>query len=295
MSAVQLAGTGTVTSSPAGIACDAGCSARFGQSTPVTLTAAPGPDSTFAGWSGGGCSGTGPCTVMMSSAQTVTAVFVPTTHALTVSRAGAGSGSVAGTALSCPGSCSARYATRTLVTLIATPALSSVFTGWSGGGCSGTGPCAVTLSSDQSVTATFTPIPSITAFKLTNTRFTVGPRATAIMARNPKIPRGSAFLYTLSQASTATIVIQRQTPGRLVGKKCIRPTKANAKKKRCTITTRVGTLNRKSKTGRNTIAFSGRIGRKALTPASYHATITARTGTGPTSKPRSATFTIVHG
>jgi hypothetical protein len=64
---------------------------------------------------------------------------------------------------------------------------------------------------------------------------------------------------------------------------------------RCTITTRVGRLTRKSKAGRNTIAFSGRIGRKALAPASYRATITARAGTGPTSKPRSATFTIVHG
>ena len=209
---------------------------------------------------------------MMSSDQTVTAIFVPTTHTLAVSRAGGGSGSVAGTRISCPGTCSARYASGTLVTLIATAASDSAFSGWSGGGCRGTGSCAVTLSSDQTVTATFIAVPSITAFKLTHTRFTVGPRATAINARaeaaaksrKPKVPQGSAFLYTLSQASTATIVIERQTPGRLVGKKCIRPTKANAKKKRCTITTRVGTLTRKSKTGRNTVAFSGRIGRKAL-------------------------------
>jgi hypothetical protein len=109
----------------------------------------------------------------------------------------------------------------------------------------------------------------------------------AAKPRKAKVPRGSAFVYTLSRASTATIVIQRQTPGRVVGRKCVAQTKANAKKKRCTITTRVGTLTRKSKTGRNTIAFSGRIGRKALAPASYRSTITARTGTGPTSKPRS--------
>jgi hypothetical protein len=42
-----------------------------------------------------------------------------------------------------------------MVTLTASPDLGSSFGGWSGGGCSGTGTCTVTLSSDQSVTATF--------------------------------------------------------------------------------------------------------------------------------------------
>jgi Divergent InlB B-repeat domain len=304
VTAAELAGSGTVTSSPAGINCGTACGARFDRNTTVTLTVTPGSESAFSGWSGGGCSGTGSCTVMMSSDQTVTATFVPTTHTLTVSRAGRGSGSVAGTGISCPGTCSARYASGTLVTLIATPASGSVFGGWSGGGCSGTGSCAVTMSSDQTVAATFNlAVPSISAFKLTHTRFTVGPHATAIKARasaaakprKPKVARGSAFVYTLSRASTATIVIERRTPGRVVGRRCVAQTKANAKNKRCTITTRVGTLTRKSKSGRNTIVFSGRIGRKALAPASYRATITARAGTGPTSKPRSATFTIVHG
>jgi hypothetical protein len=240
---------------------------------------------------------------MMSSDQTVTATFVPSHTLLSVRRAGRGSGSVAGTGISCPGTCSASYATGTLVTLIATAASGSAFSGWSGGGCTGTRFCALMMSSDQTVTATFIAVPSITAFKLTNTRFTVGPHTTAINARasaaaerrKPKVPQGSAFLYTLSRASTATIVIERQTPGRVVGNKCVTQTKANANKKRCTITTRVGRLTRKSKAGRNTIVFSERIGRKALAPASYRATITARAGTGPTSKPRSATFTIVHG
>jgi hypothetical protein len=134
--------------------------------------------------------------------------------------------------------------------------------------------------------------PTITAFKLTNTRFIVGAQPTATNAK-AKIPRGSAFLYTISKASTATIVIERQTPGRLIGKKCVAQTKANAKKKRCTITKRAGTLTRNSKAGSNKVAFSGRIGRPALTPATYRATITARGGKGPNSKPRSAAFTVV--
>ena len=39
------------------------------------LTATADPGSTFAGWSGGGCSGTATCTVTMNSDTAVTATF----------------------------------------------------------------------------------------------------------------------------------------------------------------------------------------------------------------------------
>ncbi len=69
-------GSGTVTSSPAGISCGAQCSASYEQGTKVTLTATPAAGSTFAGWSGGGCSGTGACVVTIPNADvTVTATF----------------------------------------------------------------------------------------------------------------------------------------------------------------------------------------------------------------------------
>ena len=46
----------------------------------MTLTAAATPGSTFTGWSGGGCSGTGNCTLTVNNNVTVTAGFdlVPT-------------------------------------------------------------------------------------------------------------------------------------------------------------------------------------------------------------------------
>ena len=52
-------GSGTVTSSPAGISCGSTCSSSFTQGTAVTLTASPNVGSTFTGWGGSGCSGTG--------------------------------------------------------------------------------------------------------------------------------------------------------------------------------------------------------------------------------------------
>jgi protein MpaA len=74
---VALAGTGsgTVTSSPAGIDCGSTCSAVFPSGTEVSLTATPASGSTFAGWSGAGCLGTGSCQVTMSAAESVTATF----------------------------------------------------------------------------------------------------------------------------------------------------------------------------------------------------------------------------
>ncbi|CAK0761782.1 hypothetical protein CCP3SC15_270010 [Gammaproteobacteria bacterium] len=72
------AGGGTVTSSPAGINCGAGCATSvrsYNGGSRVTLTASAASGSTFSGWSGSGCSGTGACTVTLSAARTVTASF----------------------------------------------------------------------------------------------------------------------------------------------------------------------------------------------------------------------------
>jgi hypothetical protein len=79
---VSMAGTGSgrVTSVPDGINCEPECSQAFVTGTPVTLTASPYSGSNFADWSGGGCSGTGSCTVTMNESTIVTAEFnlIPT-------------------------------------------------------------------------------------------------------------------------------------------------------------------------------------------------------------------------
>jgi IPT/TIG domain/Divergent InlB B-repeat domain/PASTA domain len=73
-------------------------------------------------------------------------------RAFTVTVAGTGSGSV-----TCNGgACAAGYTEGTSVTLAAGAGAGSTFAGWSGGGCSGTGGCVVTVNADTAVTATFT-------------------------------------------------------------------------------------------------------------------------------------------
>jgi dipeptidyl aminopeptidase/acylaminoacyl peptidase len=69
-------GTGTVGSSPAGIACGTDCSQSYPSGTVVTLRARPATRSVFTGW-GGACSGTGTCLVTMDAPKTATATFSP--------------------------------------------------------------------------------------------------------------------------------------------------------------------------------------------------------------------------
>src|SRR5215813_244871 len=150
-------GSGVVISTQAGILCGTTCSATYGSGTSVTLTATPATGSTFAGWSGGGCTGTGTCTVTPSATTQVTATFNASPVGLTVTMAGTGSGTVTGTptGITCGTSCSATYPPGTAVTLTAAATTGSTFTGWSGA-CTGTGSCSVTLTSGTTVTATFT-------------------------------------------------------------------------------------------------------------------------------------------
>ena len=82
---------------------------------------------------------------------------------LTVQKLGTGTGSVTSDPIGvdCGATCSDLFAPEP-VTLTATPAAGSVFTGWSGA-CSGTGPCRVQISTDETATATFslTPKPPV--------------------------------------------------------------------------------------------------------------------------------------
>jgi hypothetical protein len=71
-------GSGTISSSPAGIDCGADCSEAIDYGTYLLLTATPDQGSTFVGWAGP-CSGTGSCPVVMNSDWTVTAEFKDTT------------------------------------------------------------------------------------------------------------------------------------------------------------------------------------------------------------------------
>src|SRR6185503_19226717 len=108
-------GSGTVTSSPAGIDCGPTCSTSYTANTVVNLTASPAAGSIFAGW-GGACSGSGACQITMNAPKAVTATFNQTgggTQTLTVTKAGTGSGTVMSSppGIDCGPTCSASFPT----------------------------------------------------------------------------------------------------------------------------------------------------------------------------------------
>jgi Divergent InlB B-repeat domain len=74
---VDLVGTGSVASNPAGLACSGTrCTAAFDPGTQVSLAPTPGQNQRFLSW-GIGCTGDQACTVVMDAPRSVTATFEP--------------------------------------------------------------------------------------------------------------------------------------------------------------------------------------------------------------------------
>ena len=180
-------GTGTVTSSPAGIDCGSDCEASFADDTKVTLTATPDEGSAFDHWTGSGCN-KGTCVVAMTRVRTIKAVFDAVgERTLTVVKAGTGSGTVtsAPKGIDCGSVCSAGFDVGKKITVFAAEAAGSTFTGFSGA-CTGTGNCKVTMDEARSVTATFEAAPG--------GQSSVG---LAVVGGNAKIKNGRALVKVL--------------------------------------------------------------------------------------------------
>ncbi len=146
-------GSGTISSSPAGIDCGGDCLQDYPDGEVVTLTATPDTGSTFTGWSGEADCSDG--TVTMSADVNCTATFTLQTFSLALTKAGAGSGTVTSSpaGINCGGDCTETYNYGTVVTLTGTPAAESTFAGWSGDADCSDG--TVTVNSATNCTATF--------------------------------------------------------------------------------------------------------------------------------------------
>jgi hypothetical protein len=183
-------GAGAVKGTPTGISCGNTCSsaeASLYKETTVVLTAkaAATAGSNLEGWEGCDSSTNtgleGTCTVKMTEARNVVAKFGGTQKAilnplaLTLSKVDngfeTGFGTVKATGLACEADCTTTTALYTsgatepkvkpaaVVTLAATAAAGSTFTGWSGCDTETEGKCVVTMSSAKSVEAEFTALP----------------------------------------------------------------------------------------------------------------------------------------
>jgi Divergent InlB B-repeat domain len=157
---VQAEGPGTVQSTPAGIDCPNRCERDFARRSEIVLTPDPAEGATFDAWSGA-CEGTEPCRLRLRSDRTVGATFRKTqqpqdTARLEVEPPANGRVTSTPAGIDCGGTCSHEFDVGQPATLSAIADAGYRLSAW-GGDCSGSGPCALTMSVDHSVSATFTP------------------------------------------------------------------------------------------------------------------------------------------
>ena len=116
---------------------------------------------------------------------------------LTVSRTGTGSGTVVGSNIDCGSDCDGDAQLGSNYTLSATPTSNSTFVGWTGGNCSGTGTCQVSVYSDISIFARFDSNNSPPFFTSSPTA-TVAENQTSVLTVEATDPDGDTISYSVS-------------------------------------------------------------------------------------------------
>lgn len=172
------------------------CSAGGGPASPcgsypvnsvIFVIPTPNSVSLFTGWSSGNGSGltsncnsaTGPCNFTLTANTSITANFIRPVLTVNVGGTGNISSNPAGINNCATLNCQAPFDRGTPITLTASGA---GFSGWSGGGCTGTGTCQVTLNTSTVVTATFGTVSSSATFKF------IGAPGRELLAVNPASP-----------------------------------------------------------------------------------------------------------
>ena len=102
---LTVTGSGSVASDVPGLGCAATCSTTWNGGTQLTLTPTPAQGMRFIRWSGA-CTGVAPCTLTLSQASNVTALFAAATFGLTLSVGGRGTIGVSPLGVVCSHRCS---------------------------------------------------------------------------------------------------------------------------------------------------------------------------------------------
>jgi len=144
---------GTCTQSKGVVTCDVGSlSNRSDAQISITIT----PPATGSITNTMTVSSAQPDLALANNSASQTNAVLPV-FTLTVNKLGTGTGTVAalGGSISCGNTCSAQYVSGRHVIFSQGADAGSTFEGW-GGACSGSGPCALTMTADMTLTATFT-------------------------------------------------------------------------------------------------------------------------------------------
>nr|MDQ4041609.1 hypothetical protein [Actinomycetota bacterium] len=103
------------------------------------------------------------------------------------------------------------------------------------------------------------------------------------------------LVYRLSAAARVSFRVDRARRGRVVNGHCRRQTARNRRGRPCTVWRRVGSFSQQGRRGNNRRRFSGRVGRRTLSPGSYRFMAQATTRRGNRSIRVARRFRVVRG
>ncbi len=146
-------------------------------------------------------------------------------------------------------------------------------------------------------TFTTAPLPAISAFTQSRTRWRRG-SAAATFARarhkRPATPTGTTFSVTLNEQATLSLSFVENVSGRRgAGGVCVAQTNRNKRKPRCTYTKAAGTLSDAAHAGANTLRFDGVLSAASKLPIGSYSVAATATAFGSTTPPQTLSFTIV--
>lgn len=150
-----------------------------------------------------------------------------------------------------------------------------------------TSPPATTTPVVTPPATTTVAIPRISGLSAKPARFRPAGRAGAAARAG-----GTQLQIRLTTAAKLQIVLERRVAGRRAGKSCVKPTRKNAKAKRCDRFQTVTTQNADGTVGANVLRITGRVRGKALKAGAYRVRVRATAG-GRTSPERTVKLTVL--
>ena len=83
----------------------------------------------------------------------------------------------------------------------------------------------------------------------------------SLLPRFSLAPKGTTIRWRLDEAARTTLTFAKAASGRRVGSRCVRPTRANRNRRRCTRYVTKGALSFRGKVGLNRVRFQGKLTR----------------------------------
>jgi uncharacterized repeat protein (TIGR01451 family) len=133
--------------------------------------------------------------------------------------------------------------------------------------------------------------PGVSRLRISPATFALG-TALPRLTRAPKT--STTISFSLSQPAKVTFTFLRPTAGRAVGRRCVRPTRSNRRRRHCTRYVSAGSLTLQAAAGKRKLRFAGRLSRRrALRPGRYRLSVVAVDSVGNRSAPRQVNFKLL--